>query len=898
MFARAALAALALAGLAAAPAGAATVPPGIVVVNDAANTLTSYPLSASDDAPPAPTLSESSSSQTEPVGVALDGTGDAWVTNLLANTVVEYSAAQLAAGGTPTPLVTLSGASLSGPTGLAFDPAGDLWVANLNSSTVVEYTPSELAAGGAQTPAVTLSSDSSNSIDGPYFIAFDAAGNLWVPSNIRSTLVEFTSDQLTSSGAPTPAVTISADSAGLLNGPVSVAFDRAGDLWTTCTGNRSILEYTPSQLTTGAPSPAKTISSGSLTFPTQAAFDSAGDLWVSDFDGPRVVEFDAAQLAAGGSRTPADTIQGNDTGLRSPESLAIEQAPTVSSLSVAGGPTGTTVPVSGTGFYPGSRVDFGGVPAASVKYLSPYQLSAVAPGGSGSVDVTVTSAFGSSTVSPADRFTYSAAPAIPPTVVTANDSGPGAVTSFPLSASGNVSPAATLSDGSGGALNAPIDGTLDAAGDLWLPSWLANSVIEYTRGEIVAGGAQTPALVISSDSAGSLDGPSGAAFDSVGDLWVTDANSNKVVEYAKAQLAANGAPVPAVTLSADASSSLATPDALTFDRHGDLWVTNGENGNSLVEYTPGQLVTGAPTPAVTITSDAAGSLNGSDQAQLDAAGDLWVADFEPFGNAGSIVEFAPGQLSSSGSPTPIDTIAGDATGLSNPWVLVIEQAPTVSGVSPGGGPAGGGTTATISGTGFYPGSTVDFGGVPAASVTDVSPYELTAVAPAGSGTVDVTVSTGQGTSTVSAADQFAYAAVPPAPPTPPPSPSTGSPAPVARIALGAHQLKVTGHFAGVPLSCAVAVCQGTARLTQRVLVTIRHGGRKVRRWETIVLGTAHYTLRAGRHATINVRLSQGTLTGLAHPPQHRAAVRLTVTVNGGATLSRAVELVEPVKPIR
>lgn len=945
---RAALLALAFCGLATAQAGAATIPPGLLVVNGLSSKLTTYPLSASGDAKPDATVAaDSTPSLHNPEGVALDGAGDSWVANVGANTLVEYSQAQLAAGGTPTPIATITAVngSLDLPTGVAFDPAGDLWVTNSGSNTLVKYTPGQIAAGGAQTPAVTLTSDGSGSLDTPYYPAFDAAGNLWVPDFGTNTLVEFTPSQLTASGSPTPATTISTDSANDLNQPTSITFDAAGDLWTASNGSSRVLEYTPAQLVSGGdPTPVKAFAA---PFPTQARFDASGDLWVSESLANAVVEFTAAQVAAGGSPTPAGMIDGNDTGLSEPTNLVVEQGPSVSSVSVNGGPVGTSVPISGTGFYPGSTVRFGDT-VASVKYVSPYQLTALAPSGTGTVDVTVTTAFGSAATSPGDRFTYSDAPTVPPSLVVGNDASASTLTSFPLSANGNVAPASTLSDDGSGVFAYPIDGALDASGDLWAPSFRGADVVEYTKRQLIDGGPQAPAVRITADSAGSLSLPSGAAFDASGNLWVTDDNDtvleytkaqlatggaqvpaitlrsdssssiagpdglgfdssgnlwvanfdqNTVVEFAKAQLGADGAPTPAVTLSSDDAESLSEPDALTFDRHGDLWVTNGEDGNTVVEYTPNQFVTGAPAPLVTISSDAAGSLNGSDQAQFDAAGDLWVADFEPLGNSGSVVEFTPSQLASSGSPTPVDTIGGDATGLSNPWVLLIEQAPTVSGVSPGSGPAAGGTSVTISGSGFYPGSSVEFGGVAAGSVTYVTPYELTAVAPAGSGTVDVTVSTGEGTSTTSPADQFAYAAAP-VPVTTPTGPvATGSaPVLVPRVGSAARQVRVTGRLAAVTLTCSVAACSGTARLTERVTVSVREGKRTVRRQKTVVLGTVRYSIKAGHRATVKLRLSAAALAALAHAKQHRLNAGLTVTVAGGQPLNKSVVLLMVVKP--
>ena len=85
------------------------------------------------------------------------------------------------------------------------------------------------------------------------------------------------------------------------------------------------------------------------------------------------------------------------------------------------------------------------------------------------------------------------------------------------------------------------------------------------------------------------------------------------------------------------------------------------------------------------------------------------------------------------------------------------SAPTVTAVSPTSGFRTGGTKVTISGTNFTGAEGVDFGGAAATNVTVVSSTEITATAPAGSGTVDVTVeNVPGGTSAAGATDQFTY----------------------------------------------------------------------------------------------------------------------------------------------
>jgi hypothetical protein len=81
--------------------------------------------------------------------------------------------------------------------------------------------------------------------------------------------------------------------------------------------------------------------------------------------------------------------------------------PTVTSVSPTSGILGTLVTIHGTGFTStGSRVQFGTAYSPSVSYVSSTKLTATAPAGSGTINVTVTTSGGTSARSSADHFTY------------------------------------------------------------------------------------------------------------------------------------------------------------------------------------------------------------------------------------------------------------------------------------------------------------------------------------------------------------------------------------------------------------------------------------------------------------------------------------------------------------
>ena len=91
------------------------------------------------------------------------------------------------------------------------------------------------------------------------------------------------------------------------------------------------------------------------------------------------------------------------------------------------------------------------------------------------------------------------------------------------------------------------------------------------------------------------------AFDSSGNLWVTNAGNSTVVSFTPAQLAAQALPAN-VVLGDDGSGSLSTPWGLTFDSSNRLWVSNYTTG-TLSKYGPGQLTaSGSPTPRKSLTN--------------------------------------------------------------------------------------------------------------------------------------------------------------------------------------------------------------------------------------------------------------------------------------------------------
>ncbi|MGA2047194.1 MAG: hypothetical protein ABSG96_05850 [Terracidiphilus sp.] len=297
---------------------------------------------AAGTADPAPQEAINSTVFGAPQGVTFDAGGDLWVIDggtvaaggTIPPALYEFSNAQLEALDTvnnPAPNVTIKSTSFTFPQQAVFDSAGNLWVSDNGSNAVFVFTPAQLGATNlTATPNISITS--SVAFSGPLGIAFDASGDLFIANNGGTSIERFDASILpTSAGAHTltPSAVISDDGKGSLQAPWALAFDAAGDLWSSnANAPNTLVEFTPSQLaTTGTPTPAITLSSvafdtnQTLVAPNGIAFDNLGDLAAASSAAPfGIADFAQRQLvpttAAG--PTPTTFLVGTTTTLNAP----------------------------------------------------------------------------------------------------------------------------------------------------------------------------------------------------------------------------------------------------------------------------------------------------------------------------------------------------------------------------------------------------------------------------------------------------------------------------------------------------------------------------------------------------------------------------------------------------
>lgn len=238
-------------------------------------------------------------------------------------------------------------------------------------------------------------------------------------------------------------------------------------------------------------------------------------------------------------------------------------------------------------------------------------------------------------------------------------------------------------------------------------------------------------------------------------------------------------------------------------------------------------------------------------------------------------------------------LAGCGGGKSSEWIATVPgpastapgTAPTVTALTPTSGPVAGGTSVTITGTGFTGATSVIFGTTPAAAFTVASATQITATSPAHAvGAVDVSVTTSGGTSVATAADQYTYVA----------APTVTGLSPARANVAGGVRVTITGTaltgatavgFGANPGTAVTvlsdtqvtAVCPAGAAGTVDVTVKTLGG-------TSATVAADRFSYGLGRMYVVNV--SPNTITSYANPSQVDGNVAPTTTATAGMSGSR------------
>lgn len=172
-----------------------------------------------------------------------------------------FDTAQIAVTGQPVPAITLSVAGASLQQGILVQ-GDELWVADYTAGRAVKFSAAQLnGAGGVVVPPVILSG--ANFAGGVEYMAFDAAGNMWITFYDVNQARCYAAADLLVSGNPVPLVilTFTTEAAGASG----IAFDDDGNLFISNFENGRTYKFLASQITTsGVKVPVLTLTSNSL----------------------------------------------------------------------------------------------------------------------------------------------------------------------------------------------------------------------------------------------------------------------------------------------------------------------------------------------------------------------------------------------------------------------------------------------------------------------------------------------------------------------------------------------------------------------------------------------------------------------------------------------------------
>jgi hypothetical protein len=147
-------------------------------------------------------------------------------------------------------------------------------------------------------------------------------------------------------------------------------------------------------------------------------------------------------------------------------------------------------------------------------------------------------------------------------------------------------------------LNQPSSSVFDSGGNLWVCDQHNNRILEFTAASLAANGPNAAIVIgqtsfstsLSATTASGLNGPGGIAFDSSGNLWVTDSGNNRILEFLKTGFATGesaslviGQSTFTSSTSGTGAASLTNPVYVEFDTTGNLWVADTGN-NRILEF--------------------------------------------------------------------------------------------------------------------------------------------------------------------------------------------------------------------------------------------------------------------------------------------------------------------------
>ena len=547
--------------------------------------------------------------------VAVDGQGDLFTINNICgnancNTILEFKP-----NGNQYVQSTISTSPYNNPYGIAVDTSGNnVYVADSNNSRVVKITNS----GGNWTETVL-----STSIIQPQGIAVDANGNVYV-APMGGYIVMFSP----SGGSYTQTNLVQPSGVSQMAG---ILLDAAGDIYISDTVGNKVVKLVP--VGGGDYSQTPYIGNG-LNGPWAMAFGPNGSMFVVDNGNNRVAQFSTSAVNFGS--VPVGTTSNTTTLLY-----------TISNSVFIGGINYLTEGATGLDFADaGSDTCQVSMPAVGIQPQAPPSTYTCV------VNVTFTPKYPGQRLG-AVLFQDALSRVLNTTYISGVGVGPQAVI-YPGTQS---SLATSLATG----LNTPFGVAADAAGNVYIADSVNNRVLRIPPSDPACATA-SDCILMAKNISGGLSSPRSVAVDGVGNVYISDFNSNRVLRVP------TGDPTCVTSnncLSVASNMSLSNPIGVAVDGAGNVYIA--DYGNNRVLMAPVTDLTCATTShCVSVASN--GGLNYAFGVAVDSKKNVYIAD----GSQNRVIFVPSTDLTCASSDC---TAVG--TGLQNPLGVALDGAGNV-----------------------------------------------------------------------------------------------------------------------------------------------------------------------------------------------------------------------------
>ena len=568
-------------------------------------------------------------------------------------------------------------AAFDAPRNLVVDPAGNIFVTDQNNRRIRKITPSGVVStlvGAVDGPETVISGPLSKArLCSPAGIAMDAAGNMYV-TEMASHGIRMIADGFVSSLAGNGSIhpifpkglVDATGSNARFNTPWGVTVDAVGNIYIAdlfnnrirkiIAGTQSVTTYAGSGTGGGfADGPANTARfSGAIA----VAADAAGNLYVADAFNNRIRKIspdrNVTTLAGNGTAGFADG-QGANAQFNDPEGVAVDAAGNVYVADagnrrirkITSGGIVTTLAGNGTQ----GHVD-GSAPGAA--FIYPQGIALDGEGNLYVVDkncirkITLTPTIGTSSlagngIAGNTNATGSFAQFNLPTGIAVDVSGnvyvadqgndqirkitsTGVVTVLAGSKGGFVDGTSTAAR-----FNTPTGIAVDLSGNVYVADQINHRIRKITNSGVVStlAGNGTRGFADGQGSAAQFNYPVGVATDVSGNVYVADANNNRIrkitADGTVSTLAGSG--LTGFTDGNAAVAKFSSPFALTVDASGNVYVADKRNNRIRKITADGTVSTLAGSVAGFADGIGTGAMfNGPLGITSDASGNIYVAD--------------------------------------------------------------------------------------------------------------------------------------------------------------------------------------------------------------------------------------------------------------------------------